>query len=236
MTRSGFLAGLVLISAATRAMGVVAAEADDKGVYAQDLPTVSASGNVTAALWTRRPDSYTLQLVLNRSRYALTLAPAAPVPAASEVNVGAGPESLERSSFFVGNAIANLRCLDPDFGGRTLTLVDGRRTPGQQPTTPAPPGQMPPSNPPLQVREALQLREAPQVQAWLLRADGTQITPVRQVPQQLSDGKCAARHIADEILYRVSVADGSEAVAVAIRIDDEYYIEKLRLQAPGAAR
>jgi hypothetical protein len=88
---------------------------------------------------------------------------------------------------------------------------------------------MPPSNPPPK------LREPPQVQAWLLRADGAQIMPVRQSPQVLS-GACGARPIADEILYRVSVADGSEAVAVAIRIDDEYYIEKLRLQAPGAAQ
>ena len=34
---------------------------------------------------------------------------------------------LDRSSFFIGNTIANLRGLDPTFGSRTLTLVDGRR-------------------------------------------------------------------------------------------------------------
>src|SRR5690606_28667023 len=32
-------------------------------------------------------------------------------------------------SFFIGNTIANLRGLDPAFGSRTLTLVDGRRVP-----------------------------------------------------------------------------------------------------------
>jgi hypothetical protein len=32
------------------------------------------------------------------------------------------------SPYFIGNTIANLRGLDPTFGARTLTLVDGRRT------------------------------------------------------------------------------------------------------------
>jgi outer membrane receptor protein involved in Fe transport len=40
---------------------------------------------------------------------------------------GAGMETLDRGSFFIGNTIANLRGLDPTFGTRTLTLVDGRR-------------------------------------------------------------------------------------------------------------
>jgi outer membrane receptor protein involved in Fe transport len=40
---------------------------------------------------------------------------------------GAGVENMDRSSFFVGNTIANLRGMDPAFGSRTLTLVDGRR-------------------------------------------------------------------------------------------------------------
>jgi outer membrane receptor protein involved in Fe transport len=40
---------------------------------------------------------------------------------------GAGMENMDRSSFFIGNTIANLRGMDPAFGTRTLTLVDGRR-------------------------------------------------------------------------------------------------------------
>src|SRR5690606_3170554 len=39
-----------------------------------------------------------------------------------------GNNDLDRGSFFVGNTIANLRGMDPAFGSRTLTLVDGRRT------------------------------------------------------------------------------------------------------------
>jgi outer membrane receptor protein involved in Fe transport len=38
-----------------------------------------------------------------------------------------GNNDLDRGSFFVGQTIANLRGLDPAFGTRTLTLVDGRR-------------------------------------------------------------------------------------------------------------
>jgi len=41
---------------------------------------------------------------------------------------GGGMEGLDRGSFFIGNTIADLRGLDPTFGSRTLTLIDGRRT------------------------------------------------------------------------------------------------------------
>ena len=34
---------------------------------------------------------------------------------------------IARGSFFIGNTIANLRGLDPTFGSRTLTLIDGKR-------------------------------------------------------------------------------------------------------------
>jgi len=40
---------------------------------------------------------------------------------------GAGMETLDRGSFFIGSTVANLRGMDPTFGTRTLTLVDGRR-------------------------------------------------------------------------------------------------------------
>jgi outer membrane receptor protein involved in Fe transport len=35
--------------------------------------------------------------------------------------------TLDRGALFVGNTIVNLRGLDPEFGSRTLTLIDGRR-------------------------------------------------------------------------------------------------------------
>ena len=36
--------------------------------------------------------------------------------------VGGTFGAMDRSSFFIGNTIANLRGLDPTFGSRTLTL------------------------------------------------------------------------------------------------------------------
>jgi len=41
---------------------------------------------------------------------------------------GGGMESLDRGSYFIGQTIANLRGMDPTFGTRTLTLIDGRRS------------------------------------------------------------------------------------------------------------
>ncbi len=40
---------------------------------------------------------------------------------------GSGNQIFDRGSFFIGNTIANLRGLDPMFGSRTLTMIDGRR-------------------------------------------------------------------------------------------------------------
>jgi hypothetical protein len=86
-----------------------AASAAEPTVLAQDLVKVRESGKLMAALWTRRSDSYTLQLVYGSPLY--------------------------RGSFFIGNNIENSRNVDPVFG-RTLTLIDGRRM-AQQPASPA---------------------------------------------------------------------------------------------------
>jgi len=40
---------------------------------------------------------------------------------------GGGMDVMDRGSYFIGATIPNLRGLDPTFGSRTLTLVDGRR-------------------------------------------------------------------------------------------------------------
>ena len=55
------------------------------------------------------------------------------------------------------------------------------------------------------------------VTVWLLRADGGAI-PVSRDPV----ASCS------EDLYSVSLSDGPSAVAVAFRIDDEYYIEGIK--------
>jgi hypothetical protein len=121
----------------------------------------------------------------------------------------------DRTSFFIGETIANLRGMDPAFACRTLTLVDGRRAVAGQP--------LPPSPPPARVKQPYpSVNKDGRVEVWLLKADGTQILPVAYscVP--------ASRGVDVGIEYQFSVADSTQAVAAAVRIDDEFYIDKLQ--------
>lgn len=54
------------------------------------------------------------------------LAPRPPAPARTRIIRPSLP-ATDGNSFFIGNTIQNLRGLDPSFGVRTLTLIDGRR-------------------------------------------------------------------------------------------------------------
>jgi Ca-activated chloride channel family protein len=51
----------------------------------------------------------------------------AQLPAAAAAAQAGGGAPGDRGAQFIGNTIANLRGMDPTFGSRTLTLVDGRR-------------------------------------------------------------------------------------------------------------
>jgi hypothetical protein len=46
-------------------------------------------------------------------------------------------------------------------------------------------------------------------------------------------GECR-RSIADEVLFRFDVAESEQAIAVAMRIDDEFHIERLLPLVPGS--
>lgn len=160
--------------------------------------------------------------------------PAIPNPGAG------GAASLDRSSFFIGNTIAKLRGLDPTFGCRTLTLVNGPRTSGEQTLL------VPSAQPAAEIQSYPPMVRHPRIEVWLLKADGTQILPkvyscvtgpaVRSV---LSAPEPAPPLLTkqDQFSYRYSVADSEQAVAAAIRIDDDFYIEKLQpLQSRPAAQ
>jgi hypothetical protein len=171
---------LGLIAGSTSAMAAEAA-INQPDVVAQDLVKVRESGRVGAALWTRRTDNYTLQLVY-------------------------GAEGL-RGGRITGARITSLRDIDPSFG---------RRVPTAQPVA----------------LQAPQPAKPPQFQVWLLRSNGTQILPIYRSPEP-DPAKCTLRCIAQEVSYRFSLADGDEAVAVVVRIDDEYYLEKLQPLKPA---
>ncbi len=143
-----------------------AGKVEEVSVLAQDLVTVRASNSLIAALWTRRPNSYTLQLVLGRA------------------TLPRGPGAFEQ----VGQRIAS-RSAKP------------------------PAGEQPP--------------KLPETNVWLLRADGTQIFPISTSTLPPPE-KCTLRCIAVEVLYRFSIADAEQAIAAAVRIGDDFYIEKLQ--------
>lgn len=67
------------------------------------------------------------------------------------------------------------------------------------------------------------LKNAPPVDVWLLKADGTVIPVTREPP--------LANTL--EVGFSVSLAAGETAVAAALRIDDQYFIEALQPLATG---
>jgi hypothetical protein len=64
----------------------------------------------------------------------------------------------------------------------------------------------------------------PSVQVWLLKADGSLITPT----QRAEPGKKDLRQpYGVEVLFAFPLSADKEAVAAAIRVDDAFYIEPL---------
>jgi hypothetical protein len=62
------------------------------------------------------------------------------------------------------------------------------------------------------------------LQIWLLRADGTMITPVGIATPRSSN---ARESPVIEVLYSYPLSAGKEAVAVAMKFDDQFLIEEL---------
>ena len=65
----------------------------------------------------------------------------------------------------------------------------------------------------------------PSIQAWLLKADGTVIPASRR---SVSISGQTQGNPPDEVLYSIPLPAGREAVAVALMIDNDYYIEQLQ--------
>lgn len=197
--------------------------AADSDAPTQVLVQEDIPDQVTTARWTRTPDAYILHVVLDRPAPPLRSEGATanrPAPAIPD----AGIQRPDRGSFFISDTVANLRGMDPAFGCRTLTLVDGRRTVRGQQSAPAPaaapsPGTMNQPYPP-------RLKD-PRVDVWLLKADGTQILPATYSCDLRRPGPDMSRpHL--EVSYEFPLAGADHAVAAAIRIEDRYFIQKLQ--------
>jgi len=233
-----FIACLGVLAAAGSAVAMAAEDA----APGQELVNTSTLDNVVLARWTRQPDSYVLRVVLDTAKPVHTrmTREMSPLGQASRNAAQAqrvyeppalGTNTADRSSFFIGNTIANLRGMDPTFCSRTLTLVDGRRTRGEAGQQPAEPRAQPePRARTIQPYPAA-IRE-PRVEVWLLKADGTQIKPATYIcdpgPRN-PDTKPMY-----DISYGFTAADGAQAIAAAIRIDGDFFIEKLQPAEPVA--
>lgn len=190
----------------------VAAEGDGA---TQELQNVRISSQVRSAGWVRQSGEYVLRLSLDRT--------APPQPDSRPVATAAG--TGERQSFFLaGNTVADLRGLNPSFCGRTLTLVDGRRS-RSNPTQLAQP--LPPREPSGQPYQGA-VRD-PFVEVWLLKADGTLISPVSYRCSPGADASQTGR--LSEISYGYSPEEGAQAVAAAIRVGNDLFLEKLQPSA-----
>lgn len=77
-----------------------------------------------------------------------------------------------------------------------------------------------------------------QVQAWLLRADGTHIAPLHGpgLLPSISDMNRCIRCLGYWVSYSFPLSAGEEAVAVAIQFNDQFLIEKLPALPATAAK
>lgn len=190
--------------------------AEERPVLAQEF---KPEGVRPGFWWTRRVDEYTLQFFGTKAAPRInTMLPAQPAPVqAARPDDAAG---MNRSSFFIGNTIANLRGLDPTFGCRTLTLIDGRRTVNSGDATAAV-RESPPPPPPKPEPTPTGLIGINQMQVWLLNRDGTIVMPQRQ-------SQANANYCDTGIVYGFESAAARGAVAVAFTDGEHYYVQKLQ--------
>lgn len=68
----------------------------------------------------------------------------------------------------------------------------------------------------------------PHIQVWLLKPDGSTVPWSRMINPDMS--KLGGRTIALEMMYRYPLSASRDAVAAAIMVDDQYYVEPLKLK------
>lgn len=206
------------------------------GARAQDAGTREAAlfgyeqpaeGAEAGFWWMRRRDEATLQF----SNWTRVNASSRPQGITGSMN-GKVMEQLTRP-FFIGDAIANLRGLDPTFGSRTLALTNGSvpPAPARPPVTP--------SREAVNVMEALAklvpqnieryMPQLPGIQddspppepvglpddVWLLKRDGTIIRPLRKTAVAEDQRYCAGGACEASYVYGFPLSAANEAMAVA---------------------
>lgn len=81
------------------------------------------------------------------------------------------------------------------------------------------PNSFPPSKKPVSL---------PHIQVWLLKPDGSAVPWSQVIKPDMS--KLGGRTIALDMMYRYPLSASQDAVAAAIMVDDQYYVEPLKLK------
>ncbi|MEO8313468.1 MAG: hypothetical protein ABI645_01625 [Pseudomonadota bacterium] len=93
-------------------------------------------------------------------------------------------------------------------------------------STPVMPGWLQPAR--NQVSSATPQPQTASVQVWLLKADGTQIFQEHGSPTPRPEGLTSPRAISYSINYVFPFAASREAIAIAVKINDDFYIDQLK--------
>jgi len=72
------------------------------------------------------------------------------------------------------------------------------------------------------------IKALPRIQVWLLKPDGSAIPWSQMIPPDTRDA--GGRQFTVELMYRYPLSASQDAVAAAIMVDDQYYIEQLKLK------
>jgi hypothetical protein len=195
--------------------GSVPATAAEGLAVQQDLVNVKASRKVVSAVWKREADSYTLRVLLDRSVSAAT---AEEMRQQGIANVSEALALVPRVQELRPSPIPNWRGKDGVFNTDADRLARSSFFIGE---TIARLRSMDPS-----FGCNRSLTRDRRVEVWLLKADGTHVQPVSygcEDAERALEGKSEI-----SVSYGYSIADSAQAVAAAIKIDDDFYIDKLQ--------
>jgi hypothetical protein len=188
-------------------LAVTAAMAADSPVFEQPLRKAMSSDQITTAVLKQEGNEHTVRISLDREKFnERERAIKATHEAQRADHPPTAPTDAERSSFFIGDTLNDLR-------GLTLWWPCGARTIGARL----------PNGPTGKVQ---QFEKDNRVTVWLLKSDGTQIMPTTY--------HCTEGAATVDVEYHFTIPERERPVAAAVRIDKEFFIEQI--QSPAQAR
>jgi hypothetical protein len=198
---------VVSLATALAGLTLTAAMAADSAAFEQPLRKVMSSDQIAAAALHQQGSEHTVRISLDREKFnERERAIKAANQAGQADNAPPAPTDAERTSFFIGNTMENLR-------GLTLWWPCGARTIGARL----------PNGPTGKVQ---QFEQDNRITVWLLKADGTQIMPTTY--------NCSEGSSTVDVEYHFTIPERERPVAAAVRIDKEFFIEQI--QSPAQAR